>query len=81
LQHHILERIAHVTALVECVARTISETVRARDLWEPREHAKLLHPRQESGVWQLLVWRDLPPVERLDGLAEDGDVGLFRFQH
>jgi hypothetical protein len=28
----------------------------------------------------LLVRRDLPPIKRLDGLAEDGDVGLFRFQ-
>jgi hypothetical protein len=25
-------------------------------------------------------WRDLPPIECLDGFAEDGDVGLFRFQ-
>jgi hypothetical protein len=38
------------TALVECVTRIISETVQARDLQEPRKHAKLFHPRQEGGI-------------------------------
>jgi len=38
------------TTLVKCIARTISETIRAHDLREPREHAKFLHPWQEGGV-------------------------------
>jgi hypothetical protein len=34
------------TALDECIARAVSETIQSRDLWKPSEYAELLHPRQ-----------------------------------
>lgn len=69
------------TALVEGVARTVSEAVRTRDLREPSDHAEPLYPLQEGRVWQLLVGRDLPPIGRPDRLAEDGDIGQFGFRY
>jgi len=35
---------------------------------------------QEGRVRQGLVWRDLPTIERLDGLAEDRNIGHAWFQ-
>ena len=39
------------TALVECVVRAVSKTIRTRNLREPGENAELLHPWQENRVW------------------------------
>jgi hypothetical protein len=69
-----------LTALVEGVARAVSETIWAGDLFESRDHAKVLHPRQKRRVGERLVRRDLPSVGCRAGLAEDGRISQLRPQ-
>ena len=63
-----------LTALVEGVARAVSETVWAGDLLEAGDPAEVLHPRQERRIGERLAGRDLPPVGRRVRLAEDRRV-------
>lgn len=44
-----------LTALIEGVAGAVSETVRAGDLLQARNHAEGLHPRQERRVGERLT--------------------------
>jgi hypothetical protein len=56
------------------VARAVSKTIGAGDLFEAREHAEILHPRQECRVQERLVGRGLLPVGCRVGLAEDRNI-------
>ena len=54
-----------LTALVESVARAVSEAIQAGDLLEARDHAEGLHPRQERRIGE----RSLGMISHPQGVA------------